>query len=71
MGWSTGDASAGGRELYYHGLEGHAPFSPGPEVQSIYTLRGSDFIKTVHLDEEQVAAMITLAERVVAGCPSP
>ena len=46
----------GGVEIYYHGLEGHAPFGPGPEVRSTYMWQGSDFIKTVHLDEEQTAA---------------
>ena len=61
----------GGVEIYYHGLEGHAPFAPGPEVRSTYVWQGSDFIKTVHLDEEQTAALIALGERVVAGCPPP
>ncbi len=62
---------AGGIEIYYHGLQGHAPFGPGPEVRSTYVWQGSDFIKTVHLDEEQTAALIALGERVVAGCPPP
>lgn len=62
---------AGGNETYRHGLEGHAPLGPGPEIISSYTYSGSDFIVRSPLTEEQVVALKDLAHKIVAGCPEP